>query len=84
MVALRQVELAIYRGIGRQRGRSFCAFARVFARTENPCMLKYIDPAAKRVVADLLSQKLQMYLVVEKNQDSCKECGRAISEKTIR
>ena len=54
MVALRQVEISYYRGVGRQRGRGLGALAQVIARTAIPFWRKYNVPAAKRVGADLL------------------------------
>ena len=36
MVASRQVEISLYRGIGRQRGRGFGALAQVIGRTSIP------------------------------------------------
>ena len=40
MVASRQVEIALYRGIGHQRGRGFRALAQVIERTEIPFLRK--------------------------------------------
>ena len=69
MVASKQVEITFYRGIGRQRGWGSSALAQPFGRTAIPFFRNYIVPAAKRVgVAfwNLLCQRLQMLLVVEK------------------
>ena len=46
MVASRQVEIAYYRGVGRQRGRGFVALAQVIVRTAIPFLRKYVVPAA--------------------------------------
>ena len=54
MVASWQVEILFQRGIGRQGGRGFGAFAKVFGRTAIPFLRKNIVPAAKCVGADLL------------------------------
>ena len=54
MMASGQVEIPSYRGIGRQRGRGFGALAKLNGRTAVPFLRKYIVPAAKRVVADML------------------------------
>ena len=54
MVASRQVDIPLYRGIGPQRGCSFAAFAQFIGRTEFQFLRKCIVPAAKRVGADLL------------------------------
>ena len=54
MVALRQVEIPYYRGIGRQRGRGFGALAQVIGRTAIPIVREYIVAASKRIGADLM------------------------------
>ena len=54
MVALRQVEIPFYRGVGGERGPGFGALAQVIRRTAIPFLRKYIVPAAKQVGADLL------------------------------
>ena len=54
IVASRQVEIPYYRAVGRQRGRGFGAQAQVIGRAEILFLRKYIVPAAKRVVAELL------------------------------
>ena len=54
MVASNTLELPHYRGIGRQRGSGFGAFAQVIGRTCIPSLRKYIVLAVKRVGADLL------------------------------
>ena len=69
MVVSRKVEIPFYRGVGRQRRRGFGALAQVIGRTAIPFLRKYIVPAAKLVGADLLDllcQKLQRLLVVER------------------
>ena len=54
MVASRQVETPYYRGVGRQRGRGFGAFAQVIGRTAIPFLRKYVVPEARRIGADML------------------------------
>ena len=54
LVASNTLELLYYKGVGRQRGRGSGALAQVNGRTTIPSLRKYIVPAAKRVVADLL------------------------------
>ena len=54
MVASRQVDILLYRGIGRQREWAFGALAQVIGRTANPFLRKDIVPAAKHVNVDLL------------------------------
>ena len=66
MVASRQVEIPYYRAVGRQKGRGFGALAQVIGRTAIPFLRKYIVAAAKRVGWNLLCQKSQRLLVVER------------------
>ena len=54
MVAPRQVEILLYSGFGRQRGRRFGALAQVIERTGIPFLRENVVPAAKRVCADLM------------------------------
>ena len=54
MGASRQKEISFYRGVGRQCGRRFGAFALNLGRTAIPFLRNYVVPAAKRVGADLL------------------------------
>ena len=48
MVASRQVELAFYRGIGRQRGCNLGSLGQVIGRVAIPILRENIVPAAKR------------------------------------
>ena len=54
MVASRQVEIPLNRGIGRQRGRGFGALAEVIGKTAIAILRKGVVPAAKFVGAELL------------------------------
>ena len=54
MVASRQVKIAYFRAIGRQRGMGFLALAQVIGRTAIPFLRKYVVPAAKRIGVDML------------------------------
>ena len=54
MVASSTLELAYYKGIGRQKGRGFGSLAQIIVRTALPFWRKYTVPAAKREGADLL------------------------------
>ena len=87
MVVSKQVEVPFYRYIGRQRGRGLVAIPQVFERTAIPFQRKDIVPAAERVGADFWGfAALESADVIsgrKKFQDSCKECGKTISEKTI-
>ena len=52
MVALRQVQIPFYRGIGQQRERISGALVQVFGLTAIPILGKYVVPAANRVGAE--------------------------------
>ena len=54
MVASKQVDVPLFRGFGRQRGRGFSALAQVYGRTAVPFLRESIVPAAKHVGAGLL------------------------------
>ena len=60
MVGARQVDRSFFRGIGRQRGRGFGALVQINGRTTFPFLGIYVDPAAKRVGADLLEFAAQV------------------------
>ena len=54
MVASRQVEIPFYRGVCRQFGRRFGAFAQTIGRTAILFLRKHVVPAAKGVGSHLL------------------------------
>ena len=87
MVALRQVEIPYYRGVGRQCGRGFGALAQVIGRTAIPFLRKYIVPAAKRVGADLLEfavTKIAEVVSGRKNfKTAAKSVGRQVERKQL-
>ena len=70
MVASLHLEIAYYRGIGRQARRESGAIAQAIWRTAIPILREDVVPAAKCVIADswkFLSQKLHELLVVEEH-----------------
>ena len=90
MVASRQVEIPFYRCVGRQRGRGFGALAQVIGRFAIQILHNYIVPAAKRVGADLLeivgnccARNCRGCWWWKEFQDSCKKCGKTVSENTV-
>ena len=86
MVASWQVELAFFRGIGRKCGKETGALSQVVGRIAILFLRKYIVPAAKRVGADLLEftvPEVANSASAGKNFDSCEDCGKKYSEKTI-
>ena len=79
--------ILIYRGIGRQLGRGFGAFAQVIGRTANPFLRKYIVPAAKRVSADLLAfaapEVAEVVIGRKKFKTAAMSVGRQILRKQL-
>ena len=84
MVASKQVEIAFYRGIGRQRGRRFIAPAQVIERTSIPFLRKYIVPAAKRVGADLLEFAAPEIAEVVSGRKYFKTAAKSVRRQTLR
>ena len=84
MVASREVEIPFYRGVGRQRGRGFGAFARVIGRTATPFLRKYIVPAAKRVGADLLEFAVPEIAEVVSGRKNFKSASKSVGRQTLR
>ena len=84
MVASRQVEIPFYRGVGRQRGRGFCALAQVIGRTAFPFFCKYIIPAAKRVGADLLELAVPEIEEVLSGRKNFKTAAKSVGRQTLK
>ena len=84
MVASNTLELPYYRGIGRQRGRGFGALAQVIGRTAIPFLRKYIVPAAKRVVADLLEFAVPEVADVVSGKKNFKTAAKNVGRQTLR
>ena len=84
MVALRQVQIALYKGIGRQRRRGFGALPQVFGRTANPFLHKYIVPAAERLAADLFELAAPEIAVVVSGRKSFRRIVKSVGTQTLR
>ena len=84
MVASRQVEIPYYRGVGRQRGLGFGAFAQVIGRTAIPFLREYIVPAAKRVGADLLEFAVPEIAEVFSGRKNIKTAAKSVGRQTLR
>ena len=84
MVASREVEIPFYRGVGRQRGRGFGAFAQIIGRTAIPFFRKYIVRAAKRVGADLLEFALPEIAEVISGRKIFKTAAKSVGRQTLR
>ena len=84
MVASREVDIAFYRGVGRQRGREFGALAQVIGRTDIPFLRKYIVSAAKRVGADLLEVVVPEITEVVSGRRNFKTAAKSVGRQTLR
>ena len=84
MVALREVEIPIHRGVGRQRGRGFGALAQVIGRFAIPFLRKYIVPAAKRIAADMLEFAAPEIGEVISGRKYFKSAAKSVGRQTLR
>ena len=84
MVASRQVELAYYRGVGRQRGRGFGALAQVIGRTAIPFLRKSVVPAAKRIDADMLEFAVPEIGEVVSGRKNFKTAAKSVGKQTLK
>ena len=84
MVALRQVEIPYYRGVGRQRGRGFGALAQFIGRTAIPFLRKFIVPAAKHVGSDLLEYAVPEIAEVVSGRKNFKTAAKSLGRQTLR
>ena len=84
MVASRQVEIAYYRAVGRQRGRGFGALAQVIGRTAIPFLRKYVVPAAKRIGADMLEFAVPEIAEVVSGRKNFKTAAKSVGKKTLK
>ena len=84
MVAGRQLQIPFYRGIGRQRGWGFDAFAKVIGRTAVPLLRKYIVPAAKCVSANLLEFAAPEIAQVVSGRKNFKTAAENVKRETPR
>ena len=84
MVASSTLELPYYKGIGRQRGRSFGAPAQIIGRTAIHFLRKYVVPAAKRVGADLLEFAAPEVADVVSGKKNFKTAAKSVGRQTLR
>ena len=84
MVASRQVEIAYYSAVGKQRGRGFGALAQVIGRTAIPILREYIVPAAKRVGADLLEFAVPEIAEVVSGRKNFKTAAKSVAKQTLK
>ena len=84
MVASRQVQVPLCRGVGRQRGRGFGALAQVIGRTAIQFLRKKIVPAANRVGADLLEFAVPEIAEVVTGKKNFKKAAKIVERQTLR
>ena len=84
MVASNTLQLPYYIGIRRQRGRGFGALAQVIGRTAIPFLGKYIVPAAKRVVAELLEFAVPEVADVVSGKKNFKTAAKNVGRQTLK
>ena len=84
MVASIQVEITIYRGVGRQCGRRFGALPQVIERTPILFLHKYIVPAAKRAGADFLEFAVPEIADVVSGRKNFKTAAKSVGRQTLR
>ena len=84
MIASNTLELPYYKGIGRQRGHGFAAFAQVFGRTAIPFFRKHIVPAAKRVGVDLLEFVVPEVADIVSGKENFKTAAKSVGRQTLR
>ena len=83
MVVSRQVELLLYRGIGRQCGWGFDALAQVIGRAAIPFLRTYLVPAKKRMVADLLEFAAPEISDVVSGRTKFKSLAKSVRRQTL-
>ena len=84
MVACRHVEIPLYRGNGRQRGRRFGALAQVNGRAAILFLHKYIILAAKRVGADLVEIAVPEIEEDVSGRKNFKTIAKSVGQQTLR
>ena len=75
MVASRQVEIPVYRGIGGQREQGLGALAQVVGRTASPFLRKYIVPA------QLLEIAVPKIAELVSGREICKAAAMSVGDR---
>ena len=84
LVASNNLELPYYKGIGRQKGRGFGAFAQVIGRTAIHSSRKYIVSAAKRLGAELLEFAVPEAADVLGGKEHFKTAAKSVGSQILR
>ena len=83
-VASRQKEIPFYRGFGRHGERGFGALTQDTVRTAIPILRKYIVPASKRIVANVLEFVAPDTAEVVSGRKAFKTAARSVGRETLR
>ena len=84
MVASRQVEIPLYRGVGQQRIRGFGALAQDIGRTAIHFWRKYIVRAAKRVSAELMQFAAPENAEIVSGRKNFKTAAKSVGRQFLR
>ena len=84
MVALRQVDIPLYRAIGRQRVWRFGTLAQVIGRSPTPILCKYVVPATKRVVMEFLEMAVPEVAAVDSGRNFFSTAAKCVGRQTLR
>ena len=84
MVASRQLENPIYRGIDQKRGREFVALAQVIRKTPLPFLREHIVPTAECVGVDLLEFAAPETAEVVSGKKNFKKAANSVGRQTLR
>ena len=83
-VAAREVEIPYYKGMGKQRGRGFGAFAHVIGRTPFLFLKKHVVPAARRISADMLGFAVSEIVDVVSGKQIFETAAKNVGRQTLR
>ena len=84
MFASRQIEIPLYRGIGRLSERELGALSQIFERTEISFLRRYVVAAAKHVSADLLDFAVPEATEVACGWNNFKTVAKYVGKRTLR
>ena len=84
MVASRQVETPLHRGVGRQHGRRFGAFPHVIGKTAIPFLRQQIVQAAIRVGVVLLEFAVPESTEFVSGRKNIKTAAKSVGSRTLK
>ena len=84
MVASKQVEFPLYRGIGRQRERGFVALAQIIGRAAYPFLIQYVVLTSKHVGAALLQFAARETAEVVSSGKNFRAAAKSVGRRTLR